>query len=58
MNELLPSKEIAYQNKIRELMEDKRQIYAAALRRVTSIINLSDLSEEQKKELLSQIWED
>jgi hypothetical protein len=58
MSELLPSTERAYKDKIRELTEEKKMIYAAALRRVTAIINLNpDLSEEMKTDLLSQIWE-
>jgi hypothetical protein len=59
MSELLPSQERMYKDKIRSLEEDRRSIYAAALRRVTAIINLShDLSEQQKKDLLGMIWEE
>ena len=58
MSALLPSQVRMYKDKIRCLEEDKRSIYAAALRRVTAIINLSPiLSEEMKTDLLSQIWE-
>ena len=58
MSELLPSQERMYRDKIRSLEEDRRSIYAAALRRVTAIINLNpNLSEEVKEDLLSQIWE-
>jgi uncharacterized protein YydD (DUF2326 family) len=58
MTNLLPSTERAYKDKIKELTEEKKMIYAAALRRVTAIINLSSLSEAQKTELLSVIWEE
>ena len=59
MSELLPSQHKEYKDKIRSLEEDKRSIYAAALRRVTAIINLShDLSEKQKTDLIEAIWEE
>ena len=41
MSDLLPSQEKEYKNKIKELIEEKKMIYASALRRVTAIINLS-----------------
>ena len=57
MTELLPSAERQYKDKIRELMEEKKMIYASALRRVTSIINLSrELTEQQKTDLIEAIW--
>jgi uncharacterized tellurite resistance protein B-like protein len=59
MGDLLPSQEKEYKNKIKELIEEKKMIYAAALRRVTAIINLSrDLSEAQKADLIEMIWEE
>jgi len=59
MSELLPSQVRMYKDKIRSLEEDKRSIYAAALRRVTAIINLShELSEKQKTGLIEMIWEE
>ena len=58
MTELLPSTERAYKDKIRELTEEKKMIYACCLRRVTRIINTSCLSEVEKKDLLEIIWEE
>jgi len=58
MTELLPSTERAYKDKIRELTEEKKMIYACCLRRVTRIINTSSLSETEKKDLLEMIWEE
>ena len=57
MSELLPSQETAYKSRIKELEEEKKSIYASALRHCTRIINLSDLSEEQKKAILTEIWD-
>jgi hypothetical protein len=57
MTDLLPSQEKAYQDKIKELEADKKSIYASALRHCTRIINLSDLSDDQKQSILEEIWE-
>ena len=54
---MIPSTERDYKDKIRELTEEKKMIYASALRRVTAIINLSrDLGEQQKADLIEAIW--
>jgi hypothetical protein len=58
MTELLPSAQRSYKDKIKELTEEKKMIYAAALRRVTRIINTSCLSEDEKTKLLEMIWEE
>lgn len=58
MTDLLPSTERAYKDKIKDLTEEKKMIYACCLRRVTRIINTSSLSESDKKDLLEAIWEE
>jgi hypothetical protein len=58
MSELLPSQVRIYKDRIKQLEDDKRQIYACCLRRVTRIINTSSISEAEKKDLLEMIWEE
>lgn len=55
---LLPSQERLYKQRIKELEDEKKAIYASALRHCTRVINLSDISEEDKQYLLNEIWED
>jgi hypothetical protein len=58
MSALLPSQHKEYKDRIKQLEDDKRQIYACCLRRVTRIINTSSISEAEKKDLLEMIWEE
>ena len=57
MTNLLPSVEMEYKDKIRQLQQEKEAIGGIILHEVTGIINRSkDLSEEQKTKLLTALW--
>lgn len=54
---LLPSERKQYEYKIKELKNERDQIYACALRKVNSTITTCKiLTEAQKIELLALIW--
>lgn len=53
----LPSEIKELKNKVRELEEDHYMIGTIVLHEVTRIVNMAEyLSEEQKVQLLSEIW--
>lgn len=54
---LLPSQHKEYKEKIRDLKNQLTTVHASALRKVTAIINNSNLiSVEIKEALLKEVW--
>lgn len=54
---LMPSEERILKEKIKSLQNELDSVYASALRFATGVINRSELSTEEKTDLISKLWE-
>ena len=55
---LLNSERKEYQHKLKEAQSKYETAYSSALRKFTRIINESGLTEEEKQDILGQLWSD